>query len=326
MPVLPTPSYRPPFPFTSGHLQTIYPSLFRHTPPTNKEQERLNTPDGDFLDIDWHHSPTGKTVNLAIISHGLEGNSRKKYVLGMARQLNLSGWDVICLNFRGCSGETNKLLRFYHSGVTDDLHTVINHGIEQRDYKRIALVGFSMGGNQTLKYLGEDPTLVPPLVQAAVVFSVPCKLADSVSVMNGWQNRLYMHYFMKGLRQKVRDKAAKFPTLIDPVGLDAMKTFEPFDNKYTGPIHGFTDASDYYEKCSSAQFLHAIHIPTLIVQALDDPFLSASCYPLSEARQNPHLFLEVPQYGGHVGFMGAWNEKFYWSEKRVVQFLKSIFN
>lgn len=326
MPLLPTPSYRPPFPFTSGHLQTIYPSLFRRTPRTNPKQERLPTPDGDFLDIDWHYGATGATANLVIISHGLEGNSRKKYLLGMARQLTMSGWDVICLNFRGCSGEPNKRLRFYHSGVTDDLHTVIKHGIKRGNYQRVGLVGFSMGGNQTLKYLGEDPTLVPAQVKAAVVFSVPCKLADSVAVMNGWQNRVYMRYFMKGLRQKVRDKAAKFPTLIDTCGLDAMKTFEPFDNKYTGPVHGFTDASDYYKKCSSAQFLPAIQIPTLLVQALDDPFLSASCYPVPEARQNPHLFLEVPQYGGHVGFMGAWIETFYWSEKRTVQFLQPIFD
>lgn len=304
MPVLPTPRYRPPFPFTSGHLQTIYPTLFRKIPPTNPVRERLETADGDFIDIDWHYSRSGTATGLAVVSHGLEGHSRKKYPLGMARFLSQKGWDVICLNFRCCSGEPNRLPRFYHSGVTDDLHRVIYHGLS-KGYEQAVLVGFSMGGNQTLKYLGEEPGLVPDPVSAAATFSVPCRLADAVVVMNALANRPYMHYFMKGLKEKIREKATRFPNLIDTEGLDDMITFDVFDDKYTAPLHGFKDAADYYQRCSSAQFLSTIRIPTLVVQAQDDPFLSSSCYPHGAAGQNEHLFLEVPQFGGHVGFMGG---------------------
>lgn len=323
MPLLPPPEYRPPFPFTSGHLQTVYPTLFRRTPQTEPERERLETDDGDFLDLDWHYSKAKTSRGLVVVSHGLEGNSRKKYPLGMARYLNEGGWDVICFNFRCCSSEPNRLPRFYHSGVTDDLHRVLTHGLA-RGYECAALVGFSMGGNQTLKYLGENPGLVPPQVKGGVTFSVPCRLADSVLVMNRASNRVYMKYFMAGLKKKITEKANRFPELIDTAGLDQMETFEPFDDKYTAPLHGFKSAADYYERCSSAQFLGSIKVPTLMVQAMDDPFLPSSCYPVDQARENENLFLEIPDFGGHVGFMGKWLESPYWSEKRARLFLEHL--
>lgn len=326
MPVLPKPDYRPPFPFFSGHLQTIFPTLLRRTPRTQPIPERIVTSDGDFLDIDWHKSNNGYTGRLAIVSHGLEGHARKKYPLGMARHLKDHGWDVICLNFRSCSDEPNRLPRFYHSGVTDDLHTVIMHALSKKSYRHIGLIGFSMGGNQTLKYLGEAPDLIPEQVMGAVVFSVPCRLSDAVQVMSGWQNRGYMHYFMKGLREKIRIKAQKYPDLIDIAGLEDIKTFTRFDDKYTAPLHGFSDAEDYYQRCSSTQFMPMIRVPTLIVQALDDPFLPASCYPVDEAENNPYLSLEIPEFGGHVGFMSGWRESSYWSEKRAAIFLEALIN
>lgn len=326
MPVLSTPRYRPPFPFTSGHMQTAYPTLFRRTPETNPVRERIEIDDGDFIDIDWHHAPdlnNSKLTKLVIVSHGLEGNSRKKYPLGMAKIMSDHGWDVICLNFRGCSGEPNRLPRLYHSGVTDDLHHIIHHGLDKH-YESVALIGFSMGGNQTLKYLGEDPDLVPDRVCGAAVFSVPCRLDDAAEVIGRSSNRPYMRYFMKGLKEKIREKAIRFPDLVNTSGLDEITTFEPFDDKYTAPIHGFKDAADYYRRCSSVQFLHKIRIPTLIVQAQDDPFLSPTCYPFDEAERNEKLFLEMPEFGGHVGFMGSWLEKYYWSEKRALSFLEKI--
>ena len=300
----------------------MYPTLFRSTPETDPTAERLETPDGDFLDIDWHYSRTQECRGLAVVSHGLEGHSRKKYPLGMARQLSLNGWDVICLNFRCCSGEPNRLPRFYHPGVTDDLHQVLSHGLA-KGYKRAALVGFSMGGNQTLKYLGEDPHLVPAELQAAVVFSVPCRLDDAVVMMGRFSNRLYMKYFMDGLKKKIREKAVRFPDLIDTEGLEQMRTFEPFDDKYTAPLHGFENAADYYRRCSSAQFLESIRVPTLLVQARNDPFLPPTCYPLRAAEKNEYLFLEIPRFGGHVGFTDGWREMSYWSEKRAAAFLHS---
>ncbi|MFN2354404.1 MAG: YheT family hydrolase [Desulfopila sp.] len=325
MPVLSTPDYTPRFPFTIGHVQTLYPTLFRPTPVTTPIHERIELDDGDFLDIDWHyHRPHHRSSKLAVISHGLEGNSRKKNMLGMAAQFTDHGWDVICLNFRGCSEEMNRLPRLYHSGVTDDLHTILSHGLTTGNYRHAALIGFSMGGNQTLKYLGEAPEMLPPQVKGAVVFSVPIQLADSGTVLDHWTNRIYMEYFMKGLREKIRIKAAMFPELYDTTGLAEMKTFTPFDDKYTGPIHGFSGAADYYAQCSSKQFLHTIRTPTLIVQAQDDPFLPASCYPHEEARQNDNIFLEIPRYGGHVGFIDNGSNNRYWLEYRAAAFLKTI--
>lgn len=324
MALLPQPDYLPPIPFRSGHVQTIYPTLFRSQLRLTPHRERITTPDGDFLDIDWHKSVTGSSLKLAVVSHGLEGNSQKKYPLGMARHLMDCGWDVICWNFRGCSGEPNLLPRFYHSGVTDDLHTVLTHGLQAGGYSIAALVGFSMGGNQTLKYLGEDPAKVPIEVKGAVVFSVPCDLAGSSRQLEKRANSLYMHYFMRGLREKIRVKSTMFPGLFDISDLSGIRTFFPFDDRYTAPLHGFRDAADYYSRCSSKQFLHDICVPTLLVQADDDPFLDASCYPVREAQQSNALQLEIPRYGGHVGFVQNNPANLYWSEERAGLFLSMV--
>lgn len=324
MPILPTPTYQPSFPFTNGHIQTLYPTLWRRVDQKAPQRQRIDTADGDFVDIDWHYCPTGMADKLAIVSHGLEGNSRKSYPLGMARHLCHLGWDVICLNFRGCSGQTNRLARMYHSGSTDDLHAVIVHGLATGRYGTAALLGFSMGGNQTLKYLGEQPAKVPDEVRAAVVFSVPCDLDESVAVMDRWSNRIYMGYFMASLKAKIRAKARLFPGVFDLTGLAGIHSFRSFDDRYTAPLHGFRDAADYYRRCSASQFLPEIQVPTLLVQAADDPFLSSSSYPLAEARRNACLHLEIPRYGGHVGFVVPNRHGVYWSEVRAGSFLMNI--
>lgn len=316
-------SYRAPHGFSNGHLQSIYPSILRPIPKTMPRSERIATPDGDFLDLDWHQAKSKRSRNLVIVSHGLEGNARKKYPLGMAKHLTALGWDVLCYNFRGCSGDENLLPRFYHSGVTDDLDTVINHGIRSGNYRVVGLVGFSMGGNQTLKYLGEVPAKVPDEVIGAVTFSVPCDLAASSKRLERRENWLYMYYFMRSLRKKIRFKAKKFPNLIDTTGLNSMRTFFPFDDRYTAPLHGFKDAMDYYLRCSSLFFLPHIVVPTLLVQALDDPFLTPSCYPMQAAQDNKWLHLEMPKHGGHAGFISFGAGNTYWSEVRAGAFLEA---
>lgn len=320
MPLLPEPDYRPSVFFRNGHVHTIYPTFFRSLPETEPVRERLETDDGDFIDIDFHFAGDRGTDRVAVISHGLEGHGRKKYPLGMAAYLNRLGWDAVCLNFRGCSGEPNRLLRFYHSGVTDDLHTVVSHVLEKGGYRTVALVGFSMGGNQTLKYLGEDPAKVPSEVKKAVVFSVPCDLASSSHKLARPANLPYMLYFMRGLKEKIRIKATQYPGVLDTGAMRGMISFIPFDDTYTAPIHGFTDSADYYRRCSSKQFLSSIRVETLLVQAADDPFLTPACYPVKEAENSRCLHLEIPRYGGHVGFIGR-DSGVYWSEQRAGCFL-----
>ncbi|NDV18013.1 alpha/beta fold hydrolase [Pseudodesulfovibrio sp. JC047] len=321
MPILPLPDYCPPLPFCSATIATVYPPIFRMTPLTAPNRERIELPDTDFLDFDWHRSRTGETRKLVIVSHGLEGHARKKYVLGMARMLTGLGHDVACWCQRGCSDEPNRLPRSYHSGETDDLHAVIMHCLSTGRYDEISLIGFSMGGNQILKYLGENPDRIPPQVVNAATFSVPCDLDATERMIALPSRHIYFEYFMRGLRRTIREKSDRFPNVIDSTRLRGIKTLRDFDDRFTAPSNGFTDAADYYAQSSSLQFLQHIRIPTLLVNALNDPFLAPSCYPTQDAETNPNLFLEMPKYGGHVGFVLGGKENIYWSEHRAAQFL-----
>ncbi|UZP68652.1 alpha/beta fold hydrolase [Desulfovibrio mangrovi] len=329
MPLLPTPSYTTSLLLSNGHVQTLYPPLFRKVAILDAERVRIATHDDDFLDLDFLPAtaeaacPNADGVRarpLVIISHGLEGHSRRKYVRGMAACMNAAGWDVCAWNFRGCSGETNRALRMYHSGVTDDLHTVISYCAE-RGYARIALAGFSMGGNQILKYLGEHPAAVHPAIVAAATFSVPCDLVGAAKVLDRPSNSIYMRYFMRSLKEKMRKKKELHPEL-NIEGLDDMKTFAEFDNQFTAPIHGFRDAMDYWQRCGCGQFLSALRVPALLVNAKNDPFLSPTCYPVYTARASEFLHLEMPVTGGHVGFIRNHEDGCYWSDLRAVEFLR----
>jgi uncharacterized protein len=311
-------SYQPPWFLRNGHLQTISASLFRRVPGITYQRRRIETPDGDFLDLDY--SVIG-AQRVGLISHGLEGDSRRAYVLGMVRALNRRGWDAVAWNFRGCSGEANRRLRLYHSGATDDLATVLAAVLGWSPYRRVALIGFSIGGNITLKYLGERGHQTPSAVCAAVAFSVPCDLASGAIKMARPGNALYMHRFLGMLHAKVRRKTLQFPGQIDDRDFQRMRTFKDFDERYTAPLHGFADAEDYWEKASSKPVLGAITVPTLLVNALDDPFLAPPCYPYQEALSNPRLTLETPATGGHVGFITVDGDGSTWSEVRAMEFL-----
>ncbi len=302
--------------FPGGHGQTILPALLRRVSLPPPRSERLPTADGDFLDIDWYGRGNRRAV---IISHGLEGSSRAGYVRGMAAAFLNAEWDVVAWNFRGCGPSVNRRPRLYHSGETGDLRQVVARA--GNDYPRLGLVGFSLGGNVTLKYLGEAPEAVDPKIKAAVTFSVPCDLAASAERLSRPSNRLYTRRFLKSLRKKVRLKAAQFPLLIDTDGLDRVRGFRAFDDRYTAPLHGFRDADDYWRQCSSRQFLPAIRIPALLVNARNDPFLPPECFPFAEAAVSRFFYLEAPAGGGHVGFGPPPFGKPWWSEKRAVGFL-----
>jgi predicted alpha/beta-fold hydrolase len=321
MPVISSAYQRGPFYLFNRHLQTIIPGLFRKVNGVRYHRERMETPDHDFLDLDWAASGKPK---LVIISHGLEGSADRPYVRGMVQALTLAGHDALAWNFRSCSGETNKLLRSYHMGATDDLHTVVDYALKKEIYAQIYLVGFSMGGNITLNYLGQHPEQVPPQVKAAAVFSVPCHIKSASQQMARPQNRVYMQRFLKSLRRKMTDKLALLPPGITLEGYDKLRTFPQFDDRFTAPIHGFKDADEYYTRCSSRQYLPHIQVPTLLVNARNDPFLSPECFPIPEAQQNPHLFLEMPRQGGHVGFVEDFGKNKYYSEQRTVQFFNNL--
>lgn len=311
-------TYRAPPGFSNGHVQTIFPALFRHVRPVTKRRETLTTPDGDLLGLAWNTEARSK--RLAVLSHGLEGSALDTYVQGMARAFLRRGWDVLAWNFRGCGGTPNRRLRSYHSGSSDDLALVVNHAA--RTHPIIALIGFSLGGNVTLKYLGEPH--VHPAVSGAAAFSVPCDLASSALRLEHPANRLYMARFLVALRAKIRAKMIQFPGALRDEGLAAMRTFRQFDGAYTAPIHGFADAEDYWRRASSRTFLPAIRVPTLLVNALDDPFLPPPCFPRAEAEANAALVLETPARGGHLGFVTFHRAGEYWSETRAATFLAGL--
>jgi len=307
--------YIRPLPLFNKHLETVYPAIFRRIWNLHPISERITTPDNDFLDIDWYKNNSKKIV---IISHGLEGNSKRAYVLGMTRAFHNSGYDVLAWNFRGCSGEMNWVPRFYHSGATDDLDTVVQHVIKQSKYNSINLIGFSLGGNLTLKYLGENYPSIN-FIDKAVAISAPLHLDSSCQVLTKLENRVYAIRFLRSLKLKVYSKGQQM-NLPNINKVYSITNLREFDDLITGPLHGFKDAADYYEKCSSIHFIPNIKTLTLVINAKNDPILSEECFPKSI--HNQHVQFLYPDHGGHVGFT-LFNEKnLYWSEIQALQFIE----
>lgn len=315
MPLVPS-NYRPPFAFRNGHFSTIYAGLIRKVNGVVQRRERIELPDGDFLDLDWSDAvlPTKKVV---ILVHGLEGDAQRHYITGSAKRLNQNNFDVCGINLRGCSGEPNRLYRSYHSGATEDLVSVINHLLDTKNYQEIFLMGFSLGGNLILKYLGEG-NIITSKIKAAVAVSVPCDLKDACDQLLSSKNVLYSARFKKHLLAKLRLKRKQFPEMISENEIRSIATLKDFDDAYTAPAHGFYDALDYYKKSSCNQFLNDITVPSLILNAKDDSFLGSKCYPVLKAEKNENLHLEIPDFGGHVGFWGRQNISY--AEKRAVEF------
>ena len=315
MPLLQSSTYQRPNYLFNGHLETVYPAIFRQVELTPTSKERIETHDGDFLEIDWHQRGNSK---LLVISHGLEGNSSRAYILGMAKEALRKGFDVLAWNYRGCGEELNRKAIFYHSGATYDLDTIIQHASGK--YSEISLVGFSLGGNLTLKYLGEKRERTPK-IKKGVAISVPLDLGSSCDQISRTAFGLYTKRFLKTLRQKVEKKARLFPAEFDLTKFSTIQTLRDFDDTFTGPLHGFADAEEYYRTNSSLQFLSDISIPTLVLNAKNDPFLSPSCYPIELANKLDQVYFEFPRHGGHVGFMSADSNKRLYSETRAVEFI-----
>jgi hypothetical protein len=241
----------------------------------------------------------------------------------MARALRHDGWDVIAWNLRGCGTEPNRTVPTYHSGKTEDLATVVAH-VQSKGYDTIALVGFSLGGNLTLKYLGERGVTVPATVRGGVAFSTPVDLGPSAHRIDRWTNAHYTFYFLRKLRETIRQKAAQHPHAISTKPLRHIHSLVAFDDAYTAPLNGFGDAATYYREASSKPLLPRIQRPALLVNAANDPFLPASSYPFVEAQTHSHFHLEVPDSGGHVGFVTFSDSGLYWSEMRAAAFLRGL--
>lgn len=316
MPLLSS-TFTPPRHLRSPYVQTILPALFRKARCPSVPTETLHTPDDDILLYRRYQSGNDR---LAIVSHGLEGSFDSSYVCGMTNALLLAGWDVLTWNMRGCGDMPNRLATWYHSGKSEDLKAMVSYALTL-SYREICLIGFSVGGNITLKYLGEEGVSVSPKISRAVVLSVPMDLEGSADVLAKRRNALYMQYLLRPLRRRMRAKKERFPDLFDIRDLSRITTFHEFDRRFTAPFHGFASVADYWSSSSSINYLSTISIPTLALSALDDPFLSPSCFPLKVAETHPRLFLETPQHGGHVGFIDSLSLNTTWAEKRILEFL-----
>ncbi|MCY7349079.1 MAG: alpha/beta fold hydrolase [Cytophagaceae bacterium] len=325
MPIIEKSAYRAPLWMRHGHFSTLIPSSFRRVRGVEYVRERLDLPDGDFVDLDWSfsgvsgkdktpHSPLLDTHSLTILTHGYLGNSTRPYILGAAKAFNRAGWDVLAWNMRGLSGEMNRLEKVTTHGSSDDLEAVVSHALS-KGYEHVALVGFSKGGNITLKYAGEQGEALPSAIKSVVAISVPCDLMGSVEAFRGF----YEWYFVRKLKAFTTLRRHLIPADVFEE-IAPYQSLDEFTTRYFGPLHGYRDARDYYQRCSSLPVLDRIRVPTLILNAQNDPVLSQSCSPRDVASRSEMVFLETPRYGGHCGFYEANPDGLYWMDRRAVEF------
>ncbi len=314
--------FRAPWWLRSPHAQTVGGKVIRPRVAVALRRERIDTPDGDFLDLDFTADVrTDADRPLVVVLHGLEGSARRRYMLLTYRWLLERGMDAVGLNFRGCSGEPNRAVRFYHSGETDDLRHVLAVFRRRWPGRRLGAVGYSLGGNVLLKFLAEEGGAAP--VRAAVAVSAPFDLAEGArAIQRGPMGRIYTAYFLRGLRRKVRAKSSLLAGVIDVEAALRARTLWAFDDAATAPIAGFANALDYYRRCSSGPRLPEIRTPTLLLQARDDPFQPEAVLPESAARDNPALTVGFTRRGGHVGFVAGtpWSPQF-WVEEEIARYL-----
>ena len=320
MPILES-TFKPSFIFRPAFVATVYSGLIRKV-SLDQKRERIELADGDFIDLDWSYA-NKKSDKVVILLSGLEGHAQRPYLTGAAKLFNQNGIDAISVNFRGNSGEPNRKYYAYHSGATDDLHTIVMHAIKDKSYAEIYLKGISLGGNMALKYLGERDSL-PSEVKGCIAVSVPCSLQHSAKQLHSFLNKPFHDRFRDSLINSLKIKQNLFPEELTPEEIDTIKTLNDFDEVYTSKAHGFENALDYYVKSSCLQFLPNIKVPSLIINALNDSFLTPECFPVKEAKNNPNIFLEMPKYGGHVGFIQRGG--FYYNEKRALEFVEENSN
>ena len=312
--------FQPPRYFRNPHVQTIGARFVRRVKPLPYDRQRVTTTDGDFIDLDWLRGGHERAV---IMVHGLESSTRAPHIQALGRTLATDGWDIIAMNFRSCSGESNRLLRSYHSGVTEDLAEMIQAVQERGNYPDVALVGFSLGGNVLMRYLGEQGgNIAAQRIRMAAAISVPMDLAGCAENFKQPANSFYMKRFLRSLCAKVRVKREIFPDAIDYDAVLKSENFHDFDGRYTAPVHGFDSAEHYWDSCSAGPVASQIALPTLLLNAMDDPFLTGTCHVEEIAECSEHLFAEISVHGGHVGFVRFGDEGRHYYETRVREFFR----
>jgi uncharacterized protein len=320
---------RPPAWWIPGpHAQTLWGKFARRTQlPRTGRTERWDTADGDFVDVFRVPSLRGAGAPRLLVLHGLEGTIHSHYARGILARAAAAGWAANLLIFRGCGGILNRLPRFYHSGETGDLAFVVDRLIQEDADAPLALIGYSLGGNVLLKWLGEEGGSVPAPVRAAAAVSVPYDLEAGARYIHQSFSRVYEQHFLRTLKAKALTKAQRFPESFDVMAIRRAKTIVDFDDVVTAPLHGFAGARDYYRRSSALQFLRRIEIPTRLISAYDDPFLPALVLreTADAVRQNPHLVPRFSEHGGHVGFVGGAipGRPVYFAEDDVMLFLAS---
>lgn len=304
----------------SGHMETVL-RAFKPVQAISLNQNYILTlRDGDFVELHWY-APGAN--NLVILTHGLEGSASSGYMVQLADTLTTHGYTVLAWSMRGCGLQLNDLPRAYHSGETMDLDEVVKHA-EDKGYKKILLVGFSLGGNITLKYMGEMAGQRPS-VAGAVAISVPCDLASAAQQLTQRKNLIYHQYFLRKLKSKLKAKAQKHPEL-RPLIQKHIRTLVDFDEVYTGPIHGFESAAHYYHTNSANQFLAQITKPTILLNALNDPLLTEACFPIEQARLSAYLHLITTEAGGHVAFTQDWALTLIYYHRLILDFFAQLSN
>lgn len=313
-------AFRPAWWLPGPHLQTLYPSLFRPPQPPPVERQQLELPDGDFLHLDWTRPQPGP---LVLVLHGLEGSIQSHYAAGILGALAGAGLQAVLMHFRGCSGEPNRLLRSYHSGETGDIGYVVEQLVACDPQRPIVVIGYSLGGNALLKWLGETGDKAP--VATAIAVSVPFDLSRAAARLDAGLSRIYQRHLINKLHRSVRAKAACMDYPVSSRELARLRSFRIFDDRLTAPIHGFRNADHYYQESSCGQYLQGIERPTLILHSRDDPFLPARAIP-TESQLSPSVTLELSDHGGHVGFVdGTPAKPGFWLERRICAHLREWF-
>lgn len=316
--------FKPAWWLPSCHLQTLWPALCRRSVKITLQRERVETPDNDFIDLDWVKptKPLHANAPLILILHGLEGNIDSHYAKGMMQAISNAGGRAVFMHFRGCSGEPNRLTKNYHSGETNDVSYMIKLIQSRYPQAELGVIGYSLGGNVLLKWLGETRWQNP--LKAAVAVSVPFDLHKAVKRFQQGFSKFYQWYLIKCLRTRLTAKYRENPEMVDPSILNAVRTMYEFDDKITAPLHGFAGVNEYYATASCRQFLKSIQVPTLILHSKDDPFMSEDIIPTRDEISDC-VNLEITERGGHVGFVSGtypWRPQ-YWLEARALAFLQS---